>query len=175
MKKTVKNILFLGINYNSIELESLNEGITAYKQEMYDKFIGIKPRTPYQAEKEVAKFIGQVIGKDKLISMHFNHDYQGIRSAFTEKTGRDLNELTEKLNQQSNVLTKFFGKLYTKHFSKKMEKFMEEFDIKQESKERNTDFIPKVNVDYTEIRENAQENQPQQHRTNNVTIERDGR
>ena len=47
---------------SGINLKKLNEGITAYKQELYDKFLGNKPNTAYIAEKEVARFIGKVIG-----------------------------------------------------------------------------------------------------------------
>ena len=117
-----------GIDENS-HLIKLNEGITAYKQEIYDKFLGNKPMNNYSVEKKVAKFIVEKIGKEELISMHFNNDYEGIKTAFKEKTGNDLNELVEKLNEKSKIKQMLFGKMYTKSFSKKMEKFMEKYRV----------------------------------------------
>ena len=134
---------------NGIDLKKLNEGITAYKQELYDKFLGNKPNTAYTAEKEVARFIGKVIGRDNLINMHFNNDYEGIKTSFNERTGKDLNKLVELLDQKS-ILNRFLPhKLNTKIFTKKFEKFEKNCEIKPERK--NADFVPKFNIDYTKV------------------------
>lgn len=134
---------------NGINLKKLNEGITAYKQELYDKFLGNKSCTAYIAEKEVARFIGKVIGKENLINMHFNNDYEGIKTSFNERTGKDLNELVELLDQKS-ILNGFLPhKLNIKIFTKKLETFEKNCEIKPERK--NADFIPKFDIDYTKI------------------------
>ena len=158
---------FRQLMQNGINLKKLNEGITAYKQEMYDKFLGNEPHTSYKIEKDVAKFIGDVIGKEELISMHFNNDYEGIRTAFYSKTGKELNELVKKLSKKSKLKTMLFGKMYTRNFSKKMEKSIEEFSVKKEQK-RNTDFVPKFNVDYTTVGKFMEESQFQQYTGNSA-------
>ena len=113
---------------NDIGLRNLNEGITAYKQEMYDKFLGNKPHTSYGTQKKVAKFIGSVIGEENLIRMHFNNDYEGIRKDFNEKTGGELNDLVERMNKKSLLKTILFGRIYTKYFSKKIEKYIAQYE-----------------------------------------------
>ena len=134
---------------NGIDLKKLNEGITAYKQELYDKFLGNKPNTAYIAEKEVARFIGKVIGRENLINMHFNNDYEGIKTSFNERTGKDLNELVELLDQKS-ILNRFLPhKLNIKIFTKKLETFEKNCEIKPERK--NADFVPKFDIDYTKV------------------------
>lgn len=120
---------------SSINLKKLNEGITAYKQELYDKFLGNKPNTAYIAEKEVARFIGKVIGKENLINMHFNNDYEGIKTLFDERTGKDLNELVNLLDKKS--------------IFKSLETFEKNCEIKPERK--NADLVPKFNIDYTKV------------------------
>lgn len=81
-----------------INLKGLNEGITAYKQELYDNYNGIKPRTGYREEKKLAKQVADAIGKENLISKHFDGDYEGIRQMFNDRTGQDLNYLVKELN-----------------------------------------------------------------------------
>lgn len=120
---------------SGINLKKLNEGITAYKQELYDKFLGNKPNTAYIAEKEVARFIGKVIGKENLINMHFNNDYEGIKTLFDERTGKDLNELVNLLDKKS--------------IFKSLETFEKNCEIKPERK--NADFVPKFDIDYTKV------------------------
>ena len=120
---------------NGIDLKKLNEGITAYKQELYDKFLGNKPNTAYIAEKEVARFIGKVIGRENLINMHFNNDYEGIKTLFDERTGKDLNELVNLLDKKS--------------IFKSLETFEKNCEIKPERK--NADFVPKFDIDYTKV------------------------
>ena len=120
---------------SSINLKKLNEGITAYKQELYDKFLGNKPNTAYIAEKEVARFIGKVIGRENLINMHFNNDYEGIKTLFDERTGKDLNELVNLLDKKS--------------IFKSLETFEKNCEIKPERK--NADLVPKFNIDYTKV------------------------
>lgn len=46
----------------------------------------------------LAQFIAETIGEEKLISMHFNNDYEGIRKAFKLETGKDLNLLVAEMN-----------------------------------------------------------------------------
>lgn len=118
----------LGFKHNDSNLTHsiltmLNEGITAYKQEMYDKFLGIKSKTNYTAPKIVAEYISEVIGKEKLIQMHFNNDYNGIRTAFQEKTGRSLDDLVSRLKPSSSIKSKLFGKLYSRKWEKTIESF----------------------------------------------------
>lgn len=79
-------------------LSGLNEGITEYKVEKYCELLGIKPQGCYIIEKMVAQFIADTIGEEKLISMHFNNDYEGIRKAFKLETGKDLNKLVHSMN-----------------------------------------------------------------------------
>ena len=120
---------------SGINLKKLNEGITAYKQELYDKFLGNKPNTAYIAEKEVARFIGKVIGRENLINMHFNNDYEGIKTLFDERTGKDLNELVNLLDKKS--------------IFKSLETFEKNCEIKPERK--NADLVPKFDIDYTKV------------------------
>lgn len=79
-------------------LSGLNEGITEYKVEKYCELLGIKPQGCYIIEKMVAQFIADTIGEEKLISMHFNNDYEGIRKAFKLETGKDLGSLVTRMN-----------------------------------------------------------------------------
>lgn len=120
---------------SGINLKKLNEGITAYKQELYDKFLSNKPNTAYIAEKEVARFIGKVIGRENLINMHFNNDYEGIKTLFDERTGKDLNELVNLLDKKS--------------IFKSLETFEKNCEIKPERE--NADFVPKFDIDYTKV------------------------
>lgn len=147
---------------NDIYLSKLNEGITAYKQELYDNYLGNKTSSNYKAEKNVAKFIAETIGKEKLINMHFNHDYESIRKNFNSKTGTDLNDLVGTLNNNKSWINKYwitsimFGKQYD---NKKIENHIQqikEMTREKNSRKRNIDFIPKVDVDYTEIGKNIQ-------------------
>ena len=134
---------------NGIDLKKLNEGITAYKQELYDQFLGNPPCTTYIMDKEVARLIGKSIGRENLINMHFNNDYEGIKTSFNERTGKDLNKLVELLNQKP-ILNRFLPhKLKIKVFTKKLETFEKNCEIKPEIK--NADFVPKFDIDYTKI------------------------
>lgn len=142
---------------NGVELRELNEGITAWKQEMYDIASGIKPRTGYVYQKQVAKFIGDIIGKEELIKHHFNNDYQGIKDSFYEKTGRDLNELVKVLNDKPKFRLKYkFFKKKREKYSEKMNEFSKKlYECMEEIKPKNgkTDFIPKYNIDESSINE----------------------
>lgn len=138
---------------NGINLRMLNEGITAYKQEMYDKFLGRKIKVSYNMEKDVAEFIANIIGRDELINLHFNNDYEGIRGKFKEKTGNELNELVKILNSKSIVKTILFGTIYTRKIGMRIKTFMEDsrrgVDI---ISKKNADFVPKFDIDHTEIK-----------------------
>ena len=151
---------FRQVLVNGIDLKKLNEGITAYKQERYDRFLGNKPYTNYKIEKKAAKFIGSVIGEEKLISMHSNNDYEGIRTAFKEKTGEELNDLVDELNKKSKTMTMIFGKMYTRYFSKKIEKFMGKYKIsdlkeKEYSQIKEKDFREGLAKDSPSLEEQA--------------------
>lgn len=138
-------------------MRKLNEGITVYKQEMYDKFLGNNTYTGgYRIERDVAKFIADVIGKEQLVSMHFNNDYGAIRTAFNEKTGKELNELVNELNKKSTIKTMLFGKKYTRYFAKKMQKCIENIGWEKEKKAK-TDFVPKFKPDYTIVGKHIKE------------------
>lgn len=141
---------------NGLSLRNLNEGITAYKEEIYDNFLGYKSHTSYKAGKTVAKFIGEVIGTDELIRMHFDNDYNAMRVAFQEKTGQDLNTLVSKLNKESTIMTMFLGRLYTNHYARKMDKFMQTISLTQTQSIAERSFIPKCEIDHTLAIENAQ-------------------
>ena len=52
----------------ALNLSQLNEGITAYKQEMYDRYNKTKPKSQYRVQKGLAKLIADVIGEE--ISTH---------------------------------------------------------------------------------------------------------
>lgn len=143
--------------HNNVNLTPLNEGITAWKQEMYEKQLGIRPYRVYSFEKEVSKFISDMIGKENLIKMHFNHDYEGIRQLFKENTGTELNCLVEKLNNKPrfNILLNnipIVRKIYKRNFNTKRREFYTDIqqsmqDIKKQNQEkRRTDFIPKIDV-----------------------------
>ena len=74
-----------------LNLNPLNEGITVYKQAKYDEVIGKKFKTAYKSEKQVAELLAQTIGEDKMIELHFNNDYEGMKELFNRETGKDLN------------------------------------------------------------------------------------
>lgn len=65
---------------------------------MYDKACGYKSYTSYFFEKQTSSFIANMIGKEELIKLHAENDYEGIKSLFMEKTGSDLNKLVSVLN-----------------------------------------------------------------------------
>lgn len=144
-----------------IGLRSLDEGIIAWKQEMYDKQLGIAPNTGYVEEKKVAKFVAEMIGKENLIKMHFNNDYSGIREAFFEKTGRDLNHLVRELNRRPKnpnpmriMLSKIGINSLEKYF-RESKKYSDTIDrnIQQVKKNGRTDFIKKYNIDKLPLEE----------------------
>lgn len=100
-----------------LNLRAFNEGITAYKQELYDIYNGVKPKTFYRQEKKLAKQVAETIGKENLISKHFDGDYEEIRQMFYDKTGQDLNYLVEELNNMKkirNPVSSFVHKVISK-------------------------------------------------------------
>lgn len=142
---------------NNVNLTQLNEGITAWKQEMYEKQLGIQPYQVYSFEKEAAKFIADMIGKENLIQMHFNNDYEGIRQLFKNNTGTELNDMVKKMNNKpkfSILLNSIpiVGKIYRRKFNTKIREFHADFqksmqDIKKQNQSKNrTGFIPKIDV-----------------------------
>lgn len=158
---------------NGIGLKNLNEGITAYKQEMYDRFLGDKTHSSYETEKKVAKYIGDVIGKETLIQNHFNNDYESIRIAFRNRTGKDLNPLIQELNKEPNFIArKLLGRLYTSKFNKDKNKKIDQFIgetsfMNNRQQKRNTDFVPKCTIDYETVKNKIAESQPRETVKNN--------
>ena len=153
---------------NNINLTQLDEGITAWKQEMYEKQLGIRPYRVYSFEKEVAKFISDMIGKENLIQMHFNNDYEGIKKLFKDNTGTELNDLVKKMNDKPkfNILLNSIpiaGKIYRRKFNNKRMEFYTDFQQsmqvikKQHQEKRRTDFVPKFIVNSQTIDCYAQE------------------
>ena len=140
-----------------LNLRYLNEGITEYKQDMYDKFNGYKTRMePYKTQKLVAQFIGKVIGEENLISMHFNNNYEGIRPPFNAKTGKDLNDVVKKLNRNTRI-ERFLGRVT----SGNMKKFLNDFYQKDTHQKReNAQFVPEVEVNYSDIKEKEELGEP---------------
>ena len=155
--------------FNKPPLKRLNEGITSYKQELYDIYLGNKPRTTYQEEKKAAKFIADVIGKNNLIQMHFNNDYQSIRTAFNQKTNENLDDLVTILNQKSKFKAKIFGRIYNKIYSKKVDTFIKKAseNIKNKSQVERTSFVSKYNIDHTIVKNLEEKSHQQEHKLAN--------
>ena len=164
---------------NEVELRELNEGITAWKQEMYDIASGIEPRTGYVYQKKVAKFIGDIIGKEELIKFHFNNDYEGIKDSFHEKTGRDLNELVRILNDKPKFKIKYkFLKRKREKYFEKMDEFsekLEEYMEKIKPKSEKTDFIPKYDIGESNINQQDCIQINESRNINNINPSGDGR
>lgn len=156
---------------NRLNLALLNEGITAYKQEIYNNFLGIKSKTGYKTEKSVAYFISEIIGKDKLVYMHANNDYNAMRVAFQEKTGQDLNKLVRKLNLGSLAMTMMFGPIYTSYNVKKLQKYMQTIITTHVQSEPEKGFVPRYEVDHTAAIEKAMEKSQNQTHTRTSEIE----
>lgn len=151
---------FRQLMLNDINLDKLNEGITAYKQELYDKFLGKKTTTSYIIGKDVAAFIADIIGEEKLIIMHSNNDYNGIKEAFREKTDTDLNILVQKLNEMSNIKMMFLGKIYVRKFAKKMHRYMATINKRPPAKraEESREVVPKSEINHQKIKLNLNRN-----------------
>lgn len=149
---------------NSAKLYFLNEGITAYKQEMYDEFLGIKSSTGYKESKLLAGRIGEIIGKEELIAMHSDNDYGGIKNAFQEKTGQDLNTIVKRLNHASPIMSMMFGKMYTKYSERRIQKIMQSIKLTQKQSNSAKDFIPRHEIDHaTAIAKVMEESQSPTH------------
>lgn len=142
----------------SLDLRMFNEGITAYKQEMYDKFLGTKPHTSYIIEKQTAKLVGDVIGIKNLIQLHYNNDYEGMRKAFQEKTGQDLNDLVRYLNKSKlkQFIIPFYKNIYDKeiqHYKEPLDKKInyEDINVKLNNKnDKKQKFLDEIIVKYKE-------------------------
>ena len=156
---------------STAKLALLNEGITAYKEEKYNRFLGIEERTSYDVEKTVASFIGKVIGEDELIRLHSNNDYQSMRVAFQKETGRDLNEIVGRLKETSLPMRFAFGNLYARNYKKNMEKIIKEItQSSAERAEKKAEFIPRCEIDHnTAIAKVMEESQSPTHAISSET------
>ena len=169
-----------------VELDKLNEGITSYKQEMYGRFFNRPSIGGYYVERKVAKFIGNVIGEQKLISMHFNKDYEGIRTSFNETTGGELNDLVEELNDVVQKLRKnsylknlpILKKIYFSKTMDKLDKFMEKYKKNDLSEERigqstRNDFRKSLTKDSYSLEEQALNSKRIQEKSEKTNINRE--
>jgi len=142
----------------ALNLSQLNEGITAYKQEMYDKYNGIKHTSQYRAQKDVARLIADVIGEENMIKLQFDNNYNGIREIFNRKTGKDLNEIVKILNKIKATELMFAGKLGDVVFSVMLKRYMKDAELKtDEEKEdvtsQNSKSSGQVGVGLNEIKQ----------------------
>lgn len=143
----------------ALNLNQLNEGITAYKQEMYDEFNGIKHRSQYRAQKEVARLIANIIGEENMIKLQFDNDYNGIREMFNSKTGKDLNEIIKKLNKIKATELMFAGRLGDFAFSIMLKRYMKGAKTKldEEKKEETAKAEEQVGLGLNEINQTTLE------------------
>jgi hypothetical protein len=134
---------------SNVSLRRLNEGITVYKQKIYNQYTGNKSETQYKTESEVAEFIANTIGKENLITLHFNNDYKTIKEKFYQKTGQDLNELLDVLNNKSRLKRRIFGKLYIKKYEKNVKNVMQKMKQKKAEKKskKNANFVDRYVID----------------------------
>ena len=101
--------------------------------------------------------------------MHFNNDYQAIKTAFNQKTSENLDNLVAILNQKSKFKSKFFGRIYNKTYSKKIYTFIKKAseNIKTKKQKERTSFVPKYNIDHSIIRDFEEKSHQQEYTTHN--------
>lgn len=131
----------------------LNEGITVLKQKKFSEALGIEfnklSSSSYQAEPVVAEFIANKVGLDNLIKFQHNNDYEGLRKAFFDVTGKDLNDLVSDLNKIPLLLP-----ISEKRIKKRLN--FKQYDIDVPITKNNT-FVQKVSIDNSEIGNNQQQ------------------
>ena len=162
---------------SNLDLRELNEGITAYKQDLYDEFLGSKKKySNYKYGKKMAELIVSVIGKEKLIRAHFNNDYEQIISAYKGATGKDIKSLLDILDKQPKMKkTSVFIRLnpltrpiywYRKHkYKVESQEYSERLDTYASyilhKKGNNKSFVPKVKINEAEILESLKDKREQ--------------
>lgn len=142
----------LDMKYN-IPFWRLDEGITVLKQKKFSEVLGIEfnklSSSSYQVEPVVAEFIANKVGLDNLIKFRHNNDYEGLRKAFFDATGKDLNDLVSDLNKIPLLLP-----ISEKRIKKRLN--FKQYDIDVPIKKNNT-FVQKVSIDNSEIGNNQQQ------------------
>ena len=149
-----------------LSFTKLNEGITEYKQKMYDKELGIKSDSAYPTERKLAGIIADTIGVDEMIKLQFNNDYEGIRERFNQYSKTDLNQIVYEMNniKRTDTVMDIFFQM---QFQKKLDRYASEIDktkvqpTEEKSHGRNTDFVPKVEIDHEQVKENMKNNELQ--------------
>ncbi len=121
----------------ALNLSQLNEGITAYKQEMYDRYNKTKPKSQYRVQKGLAKLIADVIGEENMLKLHFDNDYNGIREMFNSKTGKDLNKIVKMLNRIKATELMFAGRLGDVAFWVMLKRYMKDANMKPDKEKRD--------------------------------------
>ena len=123
------------------------------KQKKFSEALGIEfnklSSSSYQAEPVVAEFIANKVGLDNLIKFQHNNDYEGLRKAFFDVTGKDLNDLVSDLNKIPLLLP-----ISEKRIKKRLN--FKQYDIDVPIKKNNT-FVQKVSIDNSEIGNNQQQ------------------
>lgn len=94
-----KGYMLQKLSYGTKLENYLNEGITSLKQKMYSDKLEIKfhkKKDFFYGARIGAECLGNVIGFENMISLHFNNDLQTIKQQFLLKTGIDLEQLIIK-------------------------------------------------------------------------------
>jgi len=81
---------------NHLGSTAFNEGITAYKMKIMDKFAGqggLMCQSGYILGEEVAKHFADVIGEEEFITMQTYCDFEGIVKRYQEITGKSYKEI----------------------------------------------------------------------------------
>ncbi len=145
----------LDMKYN-IPFWRLDEGITVLKQKKFSEVLGIKfnklSSASYQVEPVVAEFIANKVGLDNLIKFRHNNDYEGLRKAFFDATGKDLNNLVRDLNKIPLLLP-----ISEKRIQKRLN--FKQYDLEISHKENNS-FIKKVSIENSKIGNNQKQETP---------------
>lgn len=87
----IKKLIY-GINWKNY----LNEGITSFKQLKYSEISNVKfhyKKDFYRSARRGVECIGNVIGVEELILLHFNNNFNKIEKNFYEKTQITIEEL----------------------------------------------------------------------------------
>ena len=86
---------------NGIQNVALNEGITAYKQQKYEQYLGIdNNKSGYKRERDYARKIAEIIGEDNMIRCHANNSFEEMAEIFDRETlgVGNLESLNENIN-----------------------------------------------------------------------------
>lgn len=96
---------FIDSNNRFNSLDSLNEGITSYKQKKYDEAVYGEGKSPtdskndgYRYFREVVAHIADIVGEKEVLQAQANGDYAILRESYKQKTGKDLNDIVKKMN-----------------------------------------------------------------------------